>query len=556
IAMARSSRNKSSSKKKNCSQSQARGIRNTIKHGNDGKSPECNITVILNDDAPDTPMQGYAPEPKGSNGRNFSEWLNTIPQQHPINSLQSMEMSTELPTQHNSQCVEECVKIEIEDIQHEIDYWSSSLYVFVLGANPPTSVIDGFIRRVWKEHAVDKAWSHESDMDLDNIMTVPVWVHVHAHYKTKVNSTKAVWQQKRVQPEKQVDARIAETGKNEWIVVTSKNKKSPADNNPCNQEVDEQVSQGKKPFKYFSMWLNAPDYKERITRAWNKGITGTLMFQVVQKLREVKKELKELNNKSFNGIQAKTEAAYTVLINAQTALHQDPGNADLAKIEHEAAMDYNKKNKCFNQFLKQKAKIRWIQEGDANTRLFHRSLKAQRAKSNIYAIQDQNGTNCNTPSQIANAFSQFYKQPMGRYVWALATKQDNLWVKWIHAIYLKDSSWTDYYPKPDVSCKQILQEIIQWLGARPTATNIPLLYRWINRRIKASKFQKEVWSAAINATTYHIWQQHNNRIWREQSQEWGQVVKQIKAQIIMRLNGCNEKKKISSEKHWIDKLYS
>ncbi|KAL2943955.1 hypothetical protein RDABS01_032302 [Bienertia sinuspersici] len=137
------------------------------------------------------------------------------------------------------------------------------------------------------------------------------------------------------------------------------------------------------------------------------------MFQVVQKLREVKKELKELNNKSFNGIQAKTEAAYTALIIAQLALHQDPGNADLAKIEKEAAIDYNKKNKCFSQFLKQKAKIRWIQEGDENTRLFHRSLKAQRLKNNIYAIQDLHGSNCSTPGQIANAFSQFYKQLIG-----------------------------------------------------------------------------------------------------------------------------------------------
>ncbi|KAL2944068.1 LINE-1 retrotransposable element ORF2 protein, partial [Bienertia sinuspersici] len=97
----------------------------------------------------------------------------------------------------------------------------------------------------------------------------------------------------------------------------------------------------------------------------------------------------------------------------QNALRQDPGNAELARIEKEAAKDYNKKNKCFSQFLRQKAKIKWIQEGDANTRLFHRSIKAQRLKSNIHAIQDLNGNICNSPGQIANAFSQFYKQLIG-----------------------------------------------------------------------------------------------------------------------------------------------
>ncbi|KAL2923715.1 hypothetical protein RDABS01_015206 [Bienertia sinuspersici] len=186
-----------------------------------------------------------------------------------------------------------------------------------------------------------------------------------------------------------------------------------SDHCPMVITADDKDDQGKKPFKYFSMWANAPDYKERIKRAWSKEVTGNSMFQVVQKLREVKKELKDLNNNSFNGIQAKTEEAYSALVNAQTALHQDPGNAELARIEKEAAKDYNKKNKCFNQFLRQKAKIKWIQEGDANTRLFHRSLKAQRLKSNIHAFQDLNGNICNSLVQIANAFSQFYKQLIG-----------------------------------------------------------------------------------------------------------------------------------------------
>ncbi|KAL2903715.1 hypothetical protein RDABS01_002425 [Bienertia sinuspersici] len=295
-------------------------------------------------------------------------------------------MNTEVPNQHNNQSVEECVKIEIEDIQHDIDYWSSSLYAYVLGANPPTSVMDGFIRRVWKEHAVDKvinvkkglflvhfktmdqcnkakegekiffdskpvlikAWSQETDMDLDNIMTIPIWVHVHAHYKywshkslekltkgigkfVKVDHTTAnrdrlayarCMVEKKVQQENKETARTKDTRKEEWMVVTSKNKKQTADEIQCNQEGEG----GNNP--------------------------------------------------------------------------PDPGNAELARIEKEAAKDYNKKNKCFSQFLRQKAKIKWIQEGDANTRLFHRSLKAQRLKSNIHAIQDLNGNICNSPEYM------------------------------------------------------------------------------------------------------------------------------------------------------------
>lgn len=30
---------------------------------------------------------------------------------------------------------------------------------------------------------------------------------------------------------------------------------------------------------------------------------------------------------------------------------------------------------------------------------------------------------------------------MGRHIWALATKQDNLWIEWISSLYLKHQDW-------------------------------------------------------------------------------------------------------------------
>ncbi|XP_074318450.1 uncharacterized protein LOC141655262 [Silene latifolia] len=36
---------------------------------------------------------------------------------------------------------------------------------------------------------------------------------------------------------------------------------------------------------------------------------------------------------------------------------------------------------------------------------------------------------------------------MDKYIWWIAQKEDHLWVKWIHAIYMKNGSWSDYLPK-------------------------------------------------------------------------------------------------------------
>ncbi|XP_062076430.1 uncharacterized protein LOC133781463 [Humulus lupulus] len=47
------------------------------------------------------------------------------------------------------------VKIEPEDIADEINFWQPSIVCYVVGANPPVSILDGFVRRLWKEN-VDK----------------------------------------------------------------------------------------------------------------------------------------------------------------------------------------------------------------------------------------------------------------------------------------------------------------------------------------------------------------------------------------------------------------
>lgn len=33
---------------------------------------------------------------------------------------------------------------------------------------------------------------------------------------------------------------------------------------------------------------------------------------------------------------------------------------------------------------------------------------------------------------------------MGRYTWAIASKKDTLWLKWINEVYVKQDNWWEY----------------------------------------------------------------------------------------------------------------
>ncbi|KAL2901930.1 Triosephosphate isomerase [Bienertia sinuspersici] len=73
--------------------------------------------------------------------------------------------------------------ISIEDIQSEVDYWKSSIVGFVISANPPRPVMEGFFRRIWKERWVDKPWHMNMELNKDDIQCNPIWVQLDLHFK-------------------------------------------------------------------------------------------------------------------------------------------------------------------------------------------------------------------------------------------------------------------------------------------------------------------------------------------------------------------------------------
>ncbi|KAL2923996.1 hypothetical protein RDABS01_015487 [Bienertia sinuspersici] len=109
----------------------------------------------------------------------------------------------------------------MDDIQPEVDYWKPSIVSFVIGANPPGKIMEGFFRRVWREHGVDKVitikrgmflvrfnsmenrdkvmnmdrlffdskpvvlkpWHLDIDVTQDEIKRIPIWVHMELNFK-------------------------------------------------------------------------------------------------------------------------------------------------------------------------------------------------------------------------------------------------------------------------------------------------------------------------------------------------------------------------------------
>lgn len=140
----------------------------------------------------------------------------------PILQMSDNEVDSDPSGYGDNVCnVKNLVKIDLEDVQSEVDFWNSSIIFYVVGASPPPYVMEGFIRRIWKNNGVDKvallkngvyivrflsmekkdyvltgsvpffdnkpvivrAWEQDMDVTKDQFDFIPTWIQLRLDFK-------------------------------------------------------------------------------------------------------------------------------------------------------------------------------------------------------------------------------------------------------------------------------------------------------------------------------------------------------------------------------------
>ncbi|XP_074298086.1 uncharacterized protein LOC141628900 [Silene latifolia] len=185
------------------------------------------------------------------------------------------------------------------------------------------------------------------------------------------------------------------------------------DHCPCFIQCKDMNVKKIRPFKFFNMWTEVPEFKFVVEEGWRFHVQRTKMYQLVRRLKLLKFQLKKLNKDLFSDIEKNSDIAYDLLMNAQKELQLDPHNRQLMDKEQNLRASYQMMHKTKLDFLKQKAKCDWAKEGDANTSLFHRAIKQRQMSNKVLQIQDMNGNLCNTPETIIQAFVDYYQELLG-----------------------------------------------------------------------------------------------------------------------------------------------
>ncbi|CAM8992379.1 unnamed protein product [Rhodiola kirilowii] len=160
---------------------------------------------------------------------------------------------------------------------------------------------------------------------------------------------------------------------------------------------------GRKPCRILDVWLDQPGIKDMISGAWksseDKGWKG---YSIQKKLSRVRRVLAQWNKNKFGDVRSKLRRA-GVEWERLSLLQDSRGLSEEESLRKEALRKRIWHLEVLDERIwRQKSRIRWLKEGDLNTKYFHRAA-IWRTKTNEIASIKVNDVWLEDPLLIKSA---------------------------------------------------------------------------------------------------------------------------------------------------------
>ncbi|VFQ93922.1 unnamed protein product [Cuscuta campestris] len=211
--------------------------------------------------------------------------------------------------------------------------------------------------------------------------------------------------------------------------------KSTSDHKPVLLTCFKEELGGPKPFRFIDAWALHPSFLKVVNEYWKSTHPYGGMAGLSSKLRGLKGVLTVWNKSTFGNIFSNLKEAEEQAISAQEAYEQDP-NPSNREADNKGRAHLIQATNIELLFWKQKANLKWISEGDCNSKFYHAYVKGRRAKAKIRCIYDQAGKEHRDMENISrraidhftNVFSNTQSiqvEPMMDYLEEVITAEDN-----------------------------------------------------------------------------------------------------------------------------------
>ena len=129
-------------------------------------------------------------------------------------------------------------------------------------------------------------------------------------------------------------------------------------------------------------WLLNKDIKEVVGKAWGEHQEGSRLFKVQCKIKKVRMDLLSWSRSSFSNAKKLIEQVKKDI--KEVKLNRPCGfRIKLLGLKRKLASAYKKEE----LFWSQKARLKWLKEGDKNTGYFHATVAGRRKVNRISVLK-------------------------------------------------------------------------------------------------------------------------------------------------------------------------
>ncbi|KAL2937634.1 GPI ethanolamine phosphate transferase 2 [Bienertia sinuspersici] len=142
--------------------------------------------------------------------------------------------------------------------------------------------------------------------------------------------------------------------------------------------------------------------KKSKDKAWRGSISGNPFKIIWEKLKLVKKALKQVHSQEFTSITSKIDKARDELTSVQQSLAQEPDLLELQEKEKICTLNLKKWLSIEESALRQKARIQWLKLGDSTEKF-----------STLLVLYSEQGQKLDDMKDIRGEFVKFYSSLLG-----------------------------------------------------------------------------------------------------------------------------------------------
>ncbi|XP_025628190.1 uncharacterized protein [Arachis hypogaea] len=177
---------------------------------------------------------------------------------------------------------------------------------------------------------------------------------------------------------------------------------SGSDHAPILMETEPQSWHSKRRFKYQKRWCGEEDVKRIVSEVWRMEVVGSAMFSLAQKLKVCRYRLvqwqqthKANSRKEIEDLQAKLEELRVAGIN---------GGEKVTSLEEKLELAYLKEE----SYWREKSRIKWLKEGDQNTRFFYQKFQSRMRRNIIWRLVGRDNEIASKPEDIAKVAEDYF----------------------------------------------------------------------------------------------------------------------------------------------------